>query len=103
MRNTLGLLLAVSAAVFFPIACGADNEGSDFNDGTRTGDQNTSGGTSGFDPNGRTDGGGGGGSAQDVDVASMRIEPADAVISVLGGQKATKPYKVFAKLKGSTT
>ena len=79
MRLTLGLLVAIGSAGFFPLACGNGSDGSTF------------GGTSGTT------------AAQDIDVATMRIDPADATLAVLGGQQATKPYKVFAKLKGSPT
>ena len=102
MRTTLGLLVAVSCAAFVPLACGSGSEGSTFG-GTGIDDQTSSGGTSGTigGSSGGTSGGTSGSTAQDVDVASMRIEPADATITVLGGQTATKPYKVFAKLKGT--
>jgi hypothetical protein len=101
MRLTLGLLAVVATAAFFPLACGEGAGDSTFPDRNGTDEQNSSGGTSGIIGGGGMDSGTGTTAAQDVDVASMRIEPADAVLAVLGGQQATKPYKVFAKLKGS--
>src|SRR5205085_8681136 len=40
---------------------------------------------------------------QDIDVASLRIEPADATINVTAGQAATQGYKLFGKLNGQVT
>ena len=99
MRLTLGLMLALGSAAFLPLACGDSSSDSGFQDGTRSDDQT---GTSGGIIGGSSGSSGShAGSAQDVDAASLRIEPANAVIDVLGGQKASKAYKVFAKLKGT--
>ncbi|MBX3187309.1 MAG: hypothetical protein KF819_09845 [Labilithrix sp.] len=93
MRNSLFLLLALSAAV--PVAaCGSEGAG----DGAPP--------LPGDDPNGDgsgfgSSGGGANGSAQDLEVGSMRIEPPDAVLTVTAGSTVTQAYKVFAKVKGA--
>ena len=102
MRSSLGLSLAITLAGLAPlVACGSTEEGSNFPD--PNGSSGQSSGTSGFDPGSSSSGTSSGGAAQDIDQTSMRIDPADAVIDVLGGQKVSKTYKVLGKLKGSTT
>ena len=105
MRLSLGLALAVAASVASSIVgCGSSGDDSSFGDPNAT-PPNSLDGQPGFVPgsSGGTSGSSGNAAQQDVDVASMRIDPADATLAVLGGQQATKPYKVFAKLKGSPT
>ncbi len=53
-------------------------------------------------PIGTTDGGfDGGNAAGDIVFSSVRIEPANAVLTVTPGQKVTQTFKVFGKVKDS--
>ena len=105
MRSSLVLVTALVTASFIAAACG-DSGDSKF---PGAGDDDGSSGSSGtFDP-GNTDGGGGDDddpdaavAAGDIDTTTMRIEPADAVLTVNAGQTVTQAYKVFGKIKGSS-
>src|SRR5262249_49487613 len=58
---------------------------------------------SGFSSGGTSGSSGNPTSQQDIDVASMHIDPADAVIDVTAGSSATKAYRLLGKLVGSST
>lgn len=108
MRSSL-LLFAALTGSGIVAACGSSN-GSPFQDGNGTSSGATSNGgpinttpigSSGADP----DGGSSGNTATDaldIDQASIRIEPIDAVLTVDAGKQVTQSYKVFGKTKSST-
>ena len=85
----LGLATVVAACGSEVGADGASSSGSSGPQGQFPG---------GGDGRGGTDPGVG-----DVDVASMRVEPANQVFSLTPGQSTTQPYKLFGKMKGSAT
>src|SRR5689334_18226417 len=108
MRVSLGLISALTAAAIVGVACGDTGNGSAFDDGTRDDGLGGSGGGGGFGGDGTSGGGGSSGSSggntfEDIDQASMRIEPADAVFTIKPGQQVTQQYKVFGKVKGTGT
>ena len=97
MRVTLVLVLSCVAAAALPLACGGAgdsvfNPGGD-SDGAVSGD----GGDPAFGDS--SIGGDGQTGGQIQNLASMRISPADAVISVAAGAVATQGYKVFGTMK----
>ena len=103
MRFTfsVGLATAISAAALAGVACGSGGD-SEFKD------PNSSGGASGTsgDPGGFGEGGassGMPGSNEDIDVTSLRVDPADAVIELTAGASKTQAYKVLGKKVGTTT
>jgi hypothetical protein len=103
MRSPLLLVTAVATAALVAVACGTN--GSTFEDETAPdgGGGGSSGSSSGSFNNGEDDGGGTDtpSTALDIDTATMRIDPADAVLTVTPGQKVSQTFKVFGKLKGS--
>jgi hypothetical protein len=107
MRLSLVLALAVSAgAVGSIVGCGSNSGDSNFNDPNAADPPNMLDGQPGFVPGDGSSGSSGssGTSAAsgDIDTASMRIDPANAVINVDAGQIATKAYRLFGKIKGTT-
>ncbi len=93
MKRTATILFVVSAAgaaALFPAGCGGE-ENSVFN-GSSSGSSGASSGSSGFPI------GGGDGGPNNIQFASLRIDPADAVVDVdLGQTTPAKDYKVFGK------
>lgn len=90
------LVLALAVAGF--LACGTDPEG--FDDGAQNGGNRGDGGgpsigagTGGGD-SGRQPGG------KNIDVASMRVDPPDAVLALAAGVAVTQPYKLLGKYAG---
>ena len=99
MRMTLGLLVAVGAASVVGVACGSST-GSEFGGGG-TADTNLNGGSGhGFGSSGGSSSGSSGGptSADDVDPASLHVEPANALIDLAAGASVTKSYRVLGKV-----
>ena len=105
MRSSLVLVTSVVTASLIAAACG-DSGDSTFGNGS-SGDGDGGFSSSGFIPSDNTSSSSGGDpdastAAGDIDTTSMRIEPADAVLTVNAGQTVTQGYKVFGKLKGSS-
>lgn len=102
MRTSFVLYTAVTASLI-AAACGG-SDSSTFNNGQDqaaggSGKDDSFGGTGNLDDGTHPTGV----SAGDIDATSIRIEPADAVITVGGGQVATQAYKVFGKVNGEGT
>jgi hypothetical protein len=108
MRLSLGLVVALGTATLAAFACGGSGE-SEFDPNAGSGiDEGSSGVFGGSSSGGGSSGGSSGSSsgdptAGDIDETSMRIDPADATITVLGGQQISQAYKLFGKLKGTST
>ena len=92
-KANAGLLVALGVSVV--VACGSD--GSEFPGGGTSGTPGSSGGTFPV-----VNGGSGDPGVGDVDLASMRVEPANAVLTLTPGQALTQPYKLLGKLKNQT-
>ena len=104
MRFTfsVGLATALGAAALAAAACGSGGD-SEFKDGTSSsGASGTSGDPGGFGEGGASSSGKPG-SNEDIDVTSLRVDPADAVIELNAGASKTQAYKVLGKKKGTTT
>ncbi len=103
MRFTfsVGLATAISAAALAGVACGSGGD-SEFKDpGSSGGASGTSGDPIGFGEGGASSGMPG--SSEDIDVTSLRVDPADAVIELNAGASKTQAYKVLGKKVGTTT
>ncbi len=103
MRFTfsVGLATAISAAALAGVACGSGGD-SEFEDpGSSGGASGTSGDPIGFGEGGASSGKPG--SNEDIDITSLRVDPADAVIELNAGASKTQAYKVLGKKVGTTT
>lgn len=105
MRSSLFLFGALSATGVVA-ACGSSG-GATFDPGTGSSSgASTSGAPVITTPIGTTDpdassGGDGQSEALDIDQASLRIEPADAVLTTDAGKQVTQAFKVFGKIRTS--
>lgn len=105
MRLSVGLVVAIGVATVTAFACGGSSSSEFDPDGENGGGESSSGtfgGTSSGASGGASSSSSGGSTATDIDEASMRIEPADAVLTVQGGQQVSQTYKLFGKLKGTS-
>ena len=100
MRHSFGLFVVIGAATLTALACGSGGE-SEFGASSGSSGESSS-GSSGLSSSSSGSSGSSGATAADVDVASLRLEPADATLAVTAGQQATQGYKVFGKMKGTS-
>ncbi len=99
---SVGLVTALGAAALAAAACGSGDD-SEFKDGTSSGASGGTSGSSGGFGEGGASSSGNPGSNEDIDVTSLRVDPADAVIQLDAGASKTQAYKVLGKKKGTTT
>lgn len=92
------LILALGVAGF--LACGTDSNG--FDDGAQSSGSNGDGGGPSIGGGG-TSGDSGGGKqpgGKDIDLASMHVDPPDAVLALTAGVAVTQPYRLLGKYAG---
>jgi dipeptidyl aminopeptidase/acylaminoacyl peptidase len=105
MRSTITLGAVLTLAALAPAACGTTPDGSAFPQPS-TSDATVPPPSDGFNIQ-PSDGGMtnpvDGLPFQDIETATMRIEPANATLDVVLGQSATKAFRVFGRLVGAST